>query len=659
MADRSYENVRSCQWWRAKEQNKQPHEMLKPLLDTIQREQSMRYNAYKEWYRSMEQDMSALDGSDMAFTKLYGSELTINEALNTIETLHAQVFKNKIVPAPCPVEGDYEDEFQARALGRWLEGLFDDSRVFEDVVPSFGFDCLTYGTGIIKATGKPLEGRRGKVVFETVSPRFLFVDKQEARHGRPRSIHQKMHIDRWVAQALYGHSKEARLKIAQAKPMDDADFDLSLSYDGDQITIWESWHLPSGPGARDGLRCIWLGNYTLEAEEWKHTRFPFTLIRFGARTSSSGYWGQSAVGRILPAQRAFDKLTSQIDESCNVLGVPRVIIRNGSDLERAQLDDVPFTVFKTNNGKDDIFEWNAEPASPALLQERDGLPNRMKSCIGVSGMESQLQLPANIRDGAAAYMDRIVEQSTARHAMLHRAYEDAMMDLADLGIMIASDLEEAGLKVVVKAPGNSMKTTVEMLNFSDVKTDRENLKLRIIAVSQLPRTFAGKIKDLTILRDRGDITQKTYMRLLEVPDSESEEDAYCSSEDIIKRNLSYMLRKGKYMSPLPYDDLDSIVRITTEKIHQARCRDVDEEKVALLIQYIEDALALKNGVGESPVTPTGGFGPPAGPVPGLQPDQSALPIAPPQGPLPPPMPAPGVPPPPMLPPAGMLPTAPF
>lgn len=619
--------------------------MLKALLDTVQKDQRHRYEAYKHWARCLDADMTAVDGTELSYLKFYGSELTINEALNTLETLHAQVFKNKILPAPCPSEGDYDDEFQARAFGRWLEGVFDDGKVFQEAVPQQGWDCLWAGTGLIKCFYKPTgKGKRAKLHYEAVSPRHIYVDITEARMGRPRSIHQKMYMDRWVASDLFGDTEDRRKKIQEFEETSEADFDRDVSYqgDGDQICVWESWHLPSGPTAGDGKHCIWINNCTLMVEEWKEDRFPFTIMRFGQR--EAGFYGKSAFARIQPAQKAFDRITKQIDEAHQVMAVPRIIVRKDSGIQVAHIDDIPFSIIETESPTADIREWNAVPINPAMYQERDGLTRRMRGSIGVSDYEAQNSIPTNIRDGAAAYMDRAVESGQARHAMLHDQYENAMMDLADLSLMIAWQAEQAGYDIVVRAPGNAMKSTVEMLNFSKVKIRRDNLKLRVLPMSQLPRTFAQRIKDLTLLRDRGDITQKAFLRMLEIPDVESQVDEYVADEDVIKRNLSYMIRTGNYISPLPYDNHDLIVKLTALKINEARCREVDEDTIALLVQYIEDALELKNGI--NPPAPMLGpegapgqaFAPPGPPMvpPGTGPGgpPQPMPQGPPQGPPP-------------------------
>lgn len=633
--------IRSCQWWRASEVKKEPHQLLSPLLKQIQKDSRHRYEAYKHWARCLDQDMTAVDGTETSYLKFYGSELTLNEALNTLETLHAQIFKNKIVPAPCPEEGDYDDEFQARAFGRWMEGLFDETKLFCEAIPQFGFDLIWAGTGFIKAYPKPGKKKRGHVVFESVSPRFMYVDRLEARHGKPRSIHQKMYWDRWVAIDRWAKDDpELRRKLmkVQATSTSDADMDISDKGDGDQITLWESWHLPSGPEADDGLHCVWFDEATLYTEKWEHERFPFAVGRYGLRVA--GFFGQSAYARIQPAQKALDRTTKAVDEAMQVMGVPRIIIRKGSGINKSHIDDIPFTILETEQPTSDIKEWDAMPIHPQVIQERDSLPARMRSTVGVSDFQATNSIPSNIRDGAAAYMDRAVEEGQTRQSRLHEEYQNVMLDIADLALMVACDLEDAGYDVVVRAPGNEVKSTVELLKFSDVKISRDKLKLRILPVNKLARTFSARVKDLSLLRDRGDISQKTFLRMLEVPDIDAEIDNLVSDEDIIKRNLSYMLRKSKYIEPLPYDNLDLIIKLTANKIHECRCRDVDEEKIALLIQYIEDAKVLKNGIATAqhpmptgqPQMPQGGQPPPGAPPP--MPQQAPagpMPAAPPPG----------------------------
>jgi hypothetical protein len=54
--------------------------------------------------------------------------------------------------------------------------------------------------------------------------------------------------------------------------------DLTGTYQNvsDQVTVAEAWHLPSGPGAKDGLHLIVLENVELTSDKW--TR-PYLSLR--------------------------------------------------------------------------------------------------------------------------------------------------------------------------------------------------------------------------------------------------------------------------------------------------------------------------------------------------------------------------------------------
>lgn len=614
--------MRTCQWWKAERDGREPHEVLSTLVGQIRDDQSERYQCYRIWAQAMGQDMTTFSGETGS---IWDDQLTINELQNTVETLHAQVFKNKVVPSPCPSEADYDEFFRAMGFGRWIEGILDDCRVFYDVVPQVGLACLTFGTGCAKVLEK---AEAGKIDIQAINPAFLFVDRLEARHGKPRSLHQKMHMDRWVALDKWGSTPEIQLSIIEAKQYDGDDFDLADLGDGDQITIWESWHLPSASGAKDGRHCIWMRGCTLLDEEWGEPTFPFVFMRFG--TPMSGFWGLSAVQRLLPAQKAFDKLTQRIDLAHDLLGIPRIVKRPGA-VNTAQIDDIPGTIIEMENPAD-MREWNPVPITPDAYRERDSLPQRMRGSIGVSGFEAQMQLPQQLREASGAAIERWVDAGNARHAMLHGSYEEFMMQLTYLIGRKAAAMEKDGVDVVVRAPG-AMKSTVELLSFKKVKMDMDTLKLRVLPVSQLPRTFAGRVKELSQLKADGDITRKTYLRLLEIPDIESEIDALVSDEDIIRKNIDHMLRTGDYIEPLPYDNLDLIVKFAARKIHEVRVREGEsgEDKVSLLIQYIEEALALKNGVGQpgpalgGPPNPSQAFAPPGAMPGGAPPPMGAVP----------------------------------
>ncbi len=594
-----------AEWWRAKELELEPHEILDTLVRQIEQDQDSRYSAYKEYARLFGADPDMF-GSEESYAILT-DKLSQNELANTIETLHAQVFKNRIVPAVSASEADYEEWTRARAFSRWLEGVFDEAELHFDALPRAGLDMFVYGTGFIKIGHDEDEDGLCTIRFHRVDPRMVYVDRLEARRGVPRSFYEKDFVDMYKLAAeygpdgddepgMYGTAQERLEGILGCKPNDDDDMAIGSTLKTTMLTVREAWHLPTKKGKKDGRHVIWVKGCTLVDETFSWDRFPFTIMRYGHRLS--GFYGKSAVQVLAATQKNHDKLNEKIDEAQDIMGVPRIILSNGAKLNVNNLDDLPGGILAVDGPTGSITEWNATAVAPELYQERAEAPEKMRSLLGVNSFDTQSQLPAQLREVSGPALERLLDAGTARHAMTHAEVERAIVDLGYLAMQYAADLEADGKEVTVVGPGASEKTTVELLNFSDVMVDRKRMKLKVQPMNQMPQTFAGKVEAFSKLRDSGDIDKKQYLRMLEVPDVAGATDFLGSDEEIILKNLHFMVKEGKYIPPLQYDNLDLIVPITTAFINWYRIRkDADMEVVGMLAQYIEDAILLKKGLG--------------------------------------------------------------
>lgn len=647
--------LRSAQWWNAEEQGKKPHELLTAIVGQIQNDQQGRYESYRE-YERIYGSFSGADG-DESFRYLASDEIVQNELQNKIESLWSSVFKNKIVCTAAVSEADWEEWNRGKGTTRWLEGAFDDTGVHTKVMPLAGIHSLVYGTGLVRVDWKEEESEDPKsktacVYSYPVNPKYVYVDRLEAKHGCPRSIHIKTHIDRYKLfdiysgdnDGFYGSADERCDRIDNCGSNDDLELGTQSANSCDMITVWESFHLPSGAKSKDGRHCIWIKNCTLVDEEFTWDRFPLVRIKFG--TNLEGYWGDSAVRRLAPLQKLLDKLNNKIDEAQDVMGVPRIIIGNGgAGVKTQHIDDVPGKIIVVDGSPNNtISEWNAQCATPELYGDRDSIPQKMQALLGMPDFATDGTLPERLREVSGPSLERMLDAPNARHAMFHGEYEQAIVDLGYLYIMQAAKCKEMGYSVVVKAPPEELhqKSSIEELDFDDVVVDIKRMKLKVQPMSQFPQTFSGKVDAIEKMKgSKLPLDPKTAMRMLEVPDLQGTQDMLVSDEEIIMKNLSHMCRYGEYLPPMPFDNHDLIVLLTTQYINRYRVRkDVDYTKVALLAQYIDEALALKEGLGGSdpnappPVSTMGalGMGAPSQP-PGPQGPMSGPPGMPPPGPM--------------------------
>lgn len=594
-----------AEWWRASELEMEPHEILDTLVKQIEQDQQSRYAAYREYARLFGADPDMF-GNDDAYAILQTEKLSQNELCNTIETLHAQVFKNRVVPAVSANEADYEEWTRAKAFSRWLEGIMDEAELHFDALPRAGLDMFVYGTGFIKVGHEEDVDGVCTLTFHRVDPRMIYVDRLEGRHGKPRSLYEKDFVDMYKLAAdygpdgkkgsdLYGTAEERVEGILNCKPNDDNDMAIGSTLKTTMLTVREAWHLPTKKGKKDGRHVIWVNGCTLVDEAWSWDRFPFTAMRYGHQLS--GFYGKSAVQVLAPTQKNHDKLNAKIDEAQDIMGVPRIVLSNGAKLNVDNIDDLPGGILEVDGPVGSVTEWNATAVAPELYQERESAPEKMRSLLGVNSFDTQSQLPNQLREVSGPALERLLDAGTARHAMTHAEVERAIVDLGYLAMLYAADLEEDGCDLSVVSPG-SMKSTVELLTFSEVVIDRKRMKLKVQPMNAMPQTFAGKVEQFSKLRESGDIDKQTYLKMLEVPDVAGATDFLGSDEEIILKNLHFMVKKGVYIPPLQYDNLDLIVPITTAFINWYRIReDCDFEIVGMLAQYIEDAIALKKGLG--------------------------------------------------------------
>lgn len=630
-------DLRDTAWWRAKEQDRKPHEILENVFKQIEDDQQGRYEAYKEYERLFGSTVGS--GGDDSFRSISSDELIQNELQNTVETLWAQIFKNRVCPGVSTSEADWDEWDKARSYSRWLEGAFDDSLVYEEAFPQAGLHMLTHGTGIIRVSWEETEDEDvAHIKCWAVNPKYAFVDRLEGKHGKPQNIYFKDHQDRYKLWDTYcteecdeyfGTLEERRTGINKATSNDDKDLGYASSK-CDMITVKEAFHLPSGPRAKDGRHVIWIAGCTLVDEPFTWDRFPCVFMRFGGRME--GFWGESAVRRLAPTQKLLDKLNLKLDEAQDVMGVPRIIVGNGGEgLKSQHLDDMPGSAIVVAGNVNNIKEWNAQCSSPELYADRDSAPQKMRALLGISDFEASSQLPAGLRDVGAPFMEHMVEQGAARHAMNHAEYENGVNQLAYLYMLQAEDLQKMGYDVVAKGPAEASKTSIEELSFKDVHVERKRLKLKVQPMSQLPQSFAGKVDAFGKMKDQGlPIDPKTVMRMMEVPDLAGAQDMLVSDEEIIMKNLSYMVRTGEYLAPMPFDNLDLIVQLTVRFINRYRVRQGrDMNKVALLAQYIDDAINLKNGLGgpnqNAPPSVSGALGLPGQGGPMGPPPQPGMP----------------------------------
>lgn len=609
----------SAQWWRAREMGREPHEVLSQLIQEMRQVQTARYEAYKRYARTYGANLTAF-GQRETLKEIFEERLTINELANTIDTLAAQIFKNRIIPQPITTGGDWNQQQRAKSLGRWIDGIFEECRVFGDVVPIWGLGALCFGTGFVKVSGVCEEDKKGKqrgrIRIEPIPAWDVYVDETEGRYGCPRSIYHTMMVDRGVLidtfsrdeiEGLHGSAAERKRAIVDCELVAADDIAFQFERHSDQLRVMFAWHLPSGPNADDGKYVVGIKSGTLIERPWTRPRFPLIPLRWGIPLTS--YYGSSAVGQIAPCQREYDKLNERIQLAHDLIGIPRMLVEKDAKISKQHIDDIVGAIIETSN-INGIKEWTPVPIHPETYQYRQGMVESMRSRIGVSSLSAQNQIPAGLSQASGVALERFEDVEQARQAMLHRNYETAVVGLTEAIIDEATELAEDGVSVQSRArSGHSL----DILNWKEVALDREEYTLHLPPASALAKTPAARVQQLLEMVKEGAITVKTFQRLSEIMDVGEEISLETSDEDNILRKLTYMLDTGEYLRPSSMDTLPLAVKLGKAFYCRGEVTKVPPERLALISQFVDEANMLLQKAQGGGGAPPGPPGPPPGP----------------------------------------------
>jgi hypothetical protein len=638
-----------AQFWKASEAGVDPYKVVVPIVDKLFMHQDERYVAYRRLAEIYGADMTSRGGIVSAFAKAFDENLTMNELANTIETLHSQLYKNRIVVAASSIGGDYGQQSRAKKLTRWADGVLDSCGLHQYLVPRIGLGALIAGTAFFRVGHVVKDEKRklAEITIDAVDALDMAVDPMDAEDGKPRCIFQRGRADRTALgdavlvkdSSLYGSLSYRKEAVEKGKTLRDlyaADADVSI-LDLDTVVVYEAWRRATARTPGRYIMCTSAG--TLIDREYEFQDTPHVPLRW--MMGPSGYYGQSAVARLTPGQRVYDKLNIRGDRAHDLMGVPRLIVRKGAGINKLHIDDVEGSIIEADDPSG-VKEWIATPMHPDFYRERDSIPQKMRALIGVSQFSANGSLPTQLREASGVALENFVDQESARHSMPHREYETAIVNLVYRIIDEALWLQERGYSVTAHCYDRGH---LEEIDFKDVKMDRSEFKLRVLPVSHLSRTFTGKVNQLNPLLERGAIKLPTYRRLLEVPDIEAENDIDTSTDELVDALLSQIYETGEPLDVLSFDDAARIVERGTKFINFLRLKKVSSEKLLPVVMYVEEAFKKMQPPapppGMPPMDPAQGAAGPGG-MPTEMPPEAMMP-GPPEGMPPDGMPPEGVP----------------
>lgn len=499
--------------------------------------------------------------------------ITYNVIQSVVDTVVSKMAKNKPKPLFLTSGGDYRLQSKAKKLDKFVDGIFYENNLYPLALEILR-DAAIGGTGCLH-----IYPAHGRIKMERVMISELYVDEYESFYGKPRQLHRVKSIDRQVLSDLYPTQKKAIDEVNGARE------DTSGTYAsiGDLVTVAESWHLPSSPGAKDGLHVISINNKILFQESYEQDTFPFVFLHWSKRPN--GFWGQGLAEQLQNIQLEINKLLWVIQRSMQLAGSFKVLLENSSKIVKEHLNsDVGAIVTYTGTPP----QYVTPPIVPAeIYQHLMNLKQSAYEQAGISQLSASSQKPMGLDSGKALREFNNIESD--RFMVIGRQYEEFFMSAAKLAISVAKGLYEIDSDFEVKVPG---KKFIETIKWEEVDLADDEYLMKIFPVSSLPNDPEGRLQTIQEYVQAGFIDPRTARKLLDFPDLEQVESLANAVEERINEILDAIVEGGDYTPPDPFMDLSLARQLTLQYYNKYITEDLEEEKLELFRTFLAQIDAL-------------------------------------------------------------------
>jgi hypothetical protein len=530
----------------------------------------------------------------VSFSKLAAQQpalrdrISYNLVQSVVDTVVAKITRNRPRPLFLTSGGDYKKQREAKKLNAFLEGVFYENSTHELGTTVFR-DAAVWGDGFIHVFAKG-----DRVCHERVMSSEIFVDDVEALYGQPRQMHRVKQVDR---QVLFDMFPDEADKIAGAKPSRTEEAGRSIV--ADMLTVRESWHLPSGPGADDGKHVITIDGAVLgRMEPWPHQWFPFARCQWAPRLY--GYWGQGLAEQLQNIQLEINKLLWVIQRSFHMMGSFKVFIENGSKIVKEHLNN-EIGAIVNYTGTPPAYV-TPSPVAPEVFAHLQNLINKGYEQAGVSQLSASSLKPEGLNSGRA--IREFADIQTDRLHTPAKSYENMFMDVARLSIEIAKGIATEDKDYEVRVPG---RKTVSRVSWNDINLSQDDYVMQCYPVSSLPTDPAGRLATIQEYAQAGFLSPRQARRLLDFPDLEQVESLANAEEDYLTSVFDQIVDDGDYTPPDPLDDLQLSKQLCLEYYARGKLHNLKEERLELLRRYLAQIAELEQAMmpppPEMPVLP--------------------------------------------------------
>lgn len=555
-------------WWDPKSGGHLPEDIAKKAraesligcarnLETIQSDVHQQNLMNAQLYSNRE--LSAFDWGNGALHRASLAPINRtgeNLVLSVVDTLVAQVGKQRPKAKPQTRGASWRLRKQARLLDKFLYGEFRRNRVytlgkrvFRDAC-IFGFGCLHFSL---------VDGR---VSIERVFPDELLIDQMEVvACGKPRHIYRRRVLPVEVVAETYDITVEELERIAKT-----SDYLEYRAVGKGYVVVVQGWQLARG--GDDGYYMAAVNGVVLEESAYKSEHPPFVFFHW--QDQLDGFYRPGAVEQALPYQIRLNEINEVIRDAQDIMGRPRLLVAEGSRVNPMELDNLVAKVIKYTGIKPEAVTWGAVNAE--LYNERDRCWGQCRDQFGINAFAASSHSEGTRYDSSAALREANNIQDD-RLADPAQRFEEFYLEVAET---IIRTIDDGKAKPTTMWYSGGKHARCEKIDWKEIDIDRDSYVLTMEATSIANMGPAAIRDDLEKQLAMGIISPEQYRLELAHPDDSAELSLQAAAAADIRRVIE-LLEEGKWEDPTPVQDLVNGVQLVSLAALNLNQYEEDEE----------------------------------------------------------------------------------
>lgn len=515
-----------------------------------------------------------------------------NITVRVVDTLVAQIGKNRPKPKPVARGATFTLRQQIRRLDKFLYGEFQRNRLYGLTKQAFRDACI-FGFGCIKVTCEG-EDDNARVAYERVFPDEVLIDQMEiVACGKIRHFYRRRVLPIEVIASTYNVSEDQLAKLT--------DESGSFTY-LDYRPVGRGWAVvvegyQCASGKSPGRWMVATNNMILDEGEWEHEWLPYVFFHW--QVPVSGFYSPSVVEQVLPYQIRLNEINEVIRDAQDLMGRPRILIAEGSRVNPLEIDNVIGRFIKYTGIKPEAITWPA--ISAELYNERDRLVRTCLEQFGVSQMAATAQAPAAARFDSSAAFREFNNIQDDRLSDPAQRFEELHLDIAKTTVSV---IGASGLKPKTTWYSGWKQSKAEEIDWAELDLDENAFTMTMEATSIFSMSPASARDELEKQLAMGLMTPEQYRLELSDMDTESFYSLQAAAAEDLNR-VQELLETGEFENPIPEQDLiNGVQQMTLALLNLGKYKDFPEETKLNFINWITLARELaERGTDDSGTMP--------------------------------------------------------